>query len=142
MDRASDVQVLSAAEAKQLARALFATADELEFGVVTTDEQREQRRAYYLRYRERITRQQREYYEHYRRSDAGKAVKRREQAKLWRIPAPRGGIPWTTADDAIVCRADLTLFEMAEMSPDRGTCDSPDSTADHPTDNAASLQQS
>ncbi len=109
---------------------------------MTTDEQREQRRAYYLRYRERITRQQREYYEHYRRSDAGKAVKRRAQAKLRRIPAPRGGIPWTTADDAIVCRADLTLFEMAEMSPDRGTCDSPDSTADHPTYNAASLQQS
>ena len=27
-----DVQVLSAAEAKQLARALFATADEIEFG--------------------------------------------------------------------------------------------------------------
>ena len=92
---------------------------------MTTDEQREQRRAYYLRYRERISRQQREYYEHYRRSDAGKAVKRREQAKLRRIPAPRGGIPWTTADDAIVCRADLTLFEMAEMSPDRGTWDSP-----------------
>jgi len=31
---------------------------------VTTDEQREQRRAYFLGYLERITRQQREYYEH------------------------------------------------------------------------------
>jgi hypothetical protein len=135
---------------------------------MTTEARRAYQRAYYVRNRERIAQRHKDYYarnfdriaaykrryreQHgkhlaaygraYRSSAAGQAVKRREQAKLRRIPASRGGIPWTTADDAIVCRADLTLFEMAEMSPDRGTCDSPDSTADHPTYNAASLQQS
>ena len=73
------------------------------------------RRRYLQENRERIAAQQSRYYAAYRLTPGGQATKRREAAKLAELPAPRGGIPWEAIEDALVCRGDLTLFEMAEQ---------------------------